>query len=113
MSNCNTSQRTGWPNELTASMTGSTVLLGVLTQNPVVMFFDNQSSADVAISVNDSTGGTVWRTFPAGEALTIDFRANHGLASNFTPDIGTTFYGTGTNLAGKFSISYVYAASTL
>ena len=111
MSNCNMSQRCGWPNELSAAMDGSTDLIGALQFNPVVMFFDNQSTSPVAISVNDPSGATVWRTFTAGEAIALDCRANHGIASNFTPSIGDTFYGTGTTGTGNFSISYVFAES--
>jgi hypothetical protein len=95
-------------------MTTSTpVLIGALTQNPVMMIFDNQSTAPVAISVNDATGTNVWKTFTPEEALTIDMRANHGMAANFTADIGTTFYGTGTSATGNFSISYISAVSTM
>lgn len=106
----NVSQRAGWPNQLSANMTGSPVLLGTLEFNPVIMVFDNQSTSAADVSVNDSTGSNVWKTFPAGEALVIDFRANHGIASNWTPDIGTSFYVNGST--GTFSISYLYAIST-
>jgi hypothetical protein len=105
------SQRCGWPNELTAAMTGSAVLIGSLLFNPVMIVFDNQASSSVAISVNDATGANVWKTFTAGEALTIDMRANHGMAANFTADLGTRFYGNGTNGTGNFKISYIYAGS--
>jgi hypothetical protein len=111
MSNCNMSQRAGWPTELAATMTGSVVKIGTLLFNPVLIIFDNQGTAPVAISVNDSTGVAVWRTFPAGEAIVLDMRNQHGLAANFTADIGTTFYGNG--LSGTFSISYIYALSNL
>jgi hypothetical protein len=110
--NVNTSQRCGWPNELSEAMTTSAVVkIGTLLFNPVMMIFDNQSTASVAISVNDSTGTNVWRTFPAGEALTLDMRNQSGIAANFTADIGTTFYGAGTTDTGNFSISYVYAVA--
>lgn len=111
MSNCNTSKRCGWPNELSAAMTGSPVLIGTLLFNPVMMIFDNQSTASVAISVNDASGTNVWKTFTAGEALTIDMRSNHGIADNFTADLGTNFYGNGA-ADGSFRISYIYASST-
>lgn len=111
MSNCNNSQRCGWPNELSAAMTGSAVLIGTLLFNPVMMIFDNQSTTAVSISVNDSSGTNVWKTFSAGEALTIDMRSNHGIAANFTADKGTNFYGNGA-ANGNFKISYIYAAST-
>ncbi len=108
----NTSQRCGWPDELAVAMDGSTDLIGVLTSNPVVMYFDNQSTSSVAVSVNDPTGTKVWKTFTAGEVLSIDMRDKAHLASNFTADIGTAFYGTGTNLTGSFRISYIDAIST-
>jgi len=112
MSNCNLSQQAGWPNELSAAMvTSSVVKIGTMLFNPVILIFDNQSTASVAISVNDATGTNVWRTFPAGEAVVLDMRGNHGLAANFTASLGTTFYGAGTSATGNFSISYVYAAS--
>jgi hypothetical protein len=107
----NTSQRAGWPNELSAAMTGSAVLVGTLLHNPVIMYFDNQSTANVAISVNDPTGANVWKTFTAGEVLSIDMRSNHGIAANFTADLGTNFYGNGTNASGNFKISYLSALS--
>jgi hypothetical protein len=93
--------------ELSATMTGSAVSIGTLTQNPVIMIFDNQGTASVAIYVNGTAAQNLWRTFPGGEALTLDMRNNHGLAANFTPPIGTTFYGVGAS--GVFSISFVYA----
>jgi hypothetical protein len=93
--------------ELTATMTGSAVTIGTLLQNPVILIFDNQGTAPVAISTNGGT--TTWRTFPGGEALLLDLRGNHGIAANFTFPLGTTF--TGTGASGTFSISYIYALS--
>lgn len=101
----NNSQRAGFPAELSGTMTGSWVNIGTLTQNPVQIIFDNQGSDSVAISIDGGT--TTWRTFPGGEALILDMRGNHGIASNFTMDIGTTFFGNGAS--GTFSISYLYA----
>lgn len=101
----NNSSRGGFPAELAATMTGSPVTIGTLVENPVVIIFDNQGTDSVAISVNGGT--TTWRTFPAGEALVLDLRVQHGLASNFTFDKGTIF--TGTGASGTFSISYIYA----
>lgn len=90
--------------ELKATMTGSYVLIGTLLFNPVILIFDNQGTAAVQISTD---GVNTWRTFPAGEALVLDMRGNHGLAPNFTFGVGTPFYGNGAS--GTFSISYVYA----
>ena len=91
--------------ELAQTMTGGFVLIGKLVEAPVVLIFDNQSTVAIAISVDG--GVTTWRTFPAGEALILDMRANHGLAPNFCFAKGTAFYGNGAS--GTFSISYVYA----
>lgn len=101
----NNSQRAGFPAELKETMTGSWVLIGILQQQPVQIIFDNQGTVDVAISVDGGT--TTWRTFPGGEALVLDMRGNHGIAPNFTMDVGTTFSGNG--VSGDFSISYLYA----
>ncbi len=106
------SQRCGWPNELSGVMTTATVIkIGTLLFNPVQLIFDNQSTAPVAISVNDASGTNIWKTFTAGEALVLDMRGNHGIASNFTADLGTTYYGAGTTGTGDFKISYTYAGS--
>ena len=91
--------------ELTATMTGSFVPIGTLLYNPVQIIFDNQGTTSVAIS--DDGGTTTWRTFPAGEALVLDMRGNHGIAANFSFAPGTTFSGNGAS--GTFSISYTYA----
>lgn len=105
LGNLNISQRAGCAPELATSMNGSFKKIGTLIQNPVQLIFDNQGTVSVAISIDGGT--TTWRTFPAGEALVLDMRGNHGVASNFTFDIGTTFYGNGAS--GTFSISYTYA----
>lgn len=101
----NNSQRAAFPAELTQTMNGTWRLIGTLTQNPVQIIFDNQGTVAVAISVDSGT--TTWRTFPGGEALILDMRGNHGIASNFTMDKGVSFYGNGAS--GTFSISYLYA----
>lgn len=101
----NISQKAGFAEELIETMTGSFVLIGTLTFNPVIIIFDNQGSASIEISVDG--GSTVWKTFPAGEALVLDLRAAHGNAPNFTFNVGTSFYGNGAS--GNFSISYIYA----
>ena len=101
----NISQRAGFAEELVATMTGSFVLIGSLEFNPVIIIFDNQSTVAIEISVDGGT--TTWKTFPAGEALVLDLRAAHGLAPNYTFDVGTSFFGNGAS--GDFSISYIYA----
>lgn len=100
----NNSQNAVMGVELLATMTGSAVLIGTLLFNPVMIIFDNQGTVPVAISPD---GVNTWRTFPGGEALLLDMRANNGIAPNFTFPLGTSFYGNGAS--GNFSISYVYA----
>ena len=92
--------------ELAATMGGSFALIGTLIHNPVIIIFDNQGTVPVTISIDG--GITTWRTFPAGEAVLLDLRANHGNAPNGTFPIGMSFYGNGAS--GTFSISYIYAA---
>lgn len=91
--------------ELAETMNGSWVLIGTLPNPPVHIIFDNQADVEVAISIDGGT--TTWRTFPAGEAVLLDLRANHGIAPNGTFPEGMSFYGNGAS--GVFSISYTYA----
>ncbi len=92
--------------ELIQTMTGSNLLIGTLIAPPVIMIFDNQGAASVVISIDDIQ----WKTFPAGEALVLDLRGNHGIAANFTFDEGTQIFGNGAS--GDFSISYLYARNS-
>ena len=101
----NNSQRAFPAAELKQTMTGSWVLLGTLDFNPVIMIMDNLGTVEVEVSFDGGT--TTWKTFSGGEALVLDFRANHGIASNFTLDKGISVYANGAS--GDFSISYLYA----
>jgi hypothetical protein len=103
----NNSQICLFGTELSAAMTGSAALIGTLPVNPAVLIFDNQGAASVGIYVNGIAASNLWKTFPAGEALVLDLRSQSGVASNFTPQVGTTFFGLGAS--GTFSISYVHA----
>lgn len=88
-------------------MTGSAVLIGILPVNPVTLIFDNQGAAAIAIYVGGTAASNLWHTFPAGEAIVLDLRDKAQSAPNFTPQIGTHFYGIGAS--GTFAISYIYA----
>ncbi len=101
----NNSARATFPPELRALMNGTPVEIGTLSENPVIIMFDNQGTDSIAISTDG--GLTTWRTFPGGNAIVLDLRAAHGLAPNYTFDVGTTFTGTGNS--GFFSISYTGA----
>jgi len=103
MSN-NNSQRAVPAAELITAMTGVNTLIGTLSESPVIIIFDNQSTSSVVISI----GLVSWKTFTAGEALVLDMRAAHGMAPNYTFDVGTSFFGNGA-ATGSFSISYLYA----
>jgi len=103
----NNSGRAIFPEEMKATMTGSPVTIGTLEFNPAIMYFDNLGDAEVEITVVDSLGSKVWKTFAPQEAVSIDLRCQQGKASNFTPDLGTTFIGDGAS--GDFSIAYVAA----
>lgn len=103
----NNSQVGVFGTELLETMTGSAVLIGTLTQSPVILIFDNLSTVAVEIYVNGTSAEHLWKTFPAGEAILLDCRANHGVAPNFTFAVGTTFFGNGAS--GDFSISIIYA----
>lgn len=110
MSTPNNSGRASFPNQLKATMTGSVVSIGTLTENPVLLYMNNLGTVAVDISINDSTGSNVWMTFAAGQAIAMDLRDKAHQASNFTIDLGTTFYGSGAS--GDFAISYIAAKVT-
>lgn len=79
-----------------------------LENNPVIIIFDNQTTVYVSLYVND----ILWKTFAPGQALVEDMRANIGMASNYTFDVGTQFSTdtapSGTP-SGAFRISVQYA----
>lgn len=93
--------------ELITAMTGSNVLIGTLAFNPTIIVLDNQSTTSVVLSIND----VVWKTFTGGEALVLDMRGNHGIAPNYTFQVGDSFFGEGA-ANGSFSISYLYAKNS-
>ena len=112
----NLSQRVGFGVEISTvglAPVGSWLTLGSpITQNPVVMIFDNQSTKTLAITNSINAAGdtsTTWKTFVPGEVFVLDLRANHGYAPNYTIDLGTQFYVTNTAVNGDFKISYIYA----
>ena len=105
----NISQRAGFDTERSraGAFSGSFQTLGSpLTHTPVIMILDNQSTVSIEVSVD---GTNTWKTFSAGEALVLDLRAAHGIASNFTIDAGTQFYVRGTGGTGSFRLSILYA----
>lgn len=87
--------------ELIATMTGSDVLIGTLTQTPVKLIMDNQSTVSVVLSLSFDGGASKiqWHTFPPGEAIVLD-------DDLYAFPKGTSFYGNGAS--GEFSVSYTY-----
>lgn len=107
----NISQRTGWDTERSRASTtfnGTFLTIGsVLQFNPVIIIFDNQTDVAVPISVD---GTNIWKTFSAGQSLVMDCRANHGIATNWTPDLGLQFStNASVGTSGSFRISINYA----
>ena len=89
------------------AFSGSFQTLGsAFTHNPIIMILDNQSTVSIEVSFD---GTNTWKTFSAGEALVLDFRANNGIAANFTLPIGTQVYVKGTAGTGSFRLSMFYA----
>ena len=111
MTNANNSQRVGFDTERAlagTSFTGSFQSIGTALQNnPVVLVLDNQTDVSVGLSVD---GVNIWKTFSASEAFVLDLRANHGVAANYTMDIGTQFStNASAGTSGSFRISVIYA----
>lgn len=106
----NRSQRVGWDTERSLAATsfnGAAQNIGTaLTENPVIIVWDNQTDVAVPLLAN----GVLWHTFEAGEAILEDMRANIGIASNYTIDEGTQFSTTASvGTTGSFRISIQYA----
>lgn len=111
MANQNNNQRVGFDAErsLAATSFNSTFqnIGTALVNNPMVIVFDNQSDVSVPLSVD---GVNTWKTFSVGEAFVLDLRANHGIAQNYTMDIGTQFSSNAAvGTTGSFRISLIYA----
>lgn len=106
----NLSQRVGFDVERSlagTSFNGTSQVIGAaLGFNPAVIVFDNQTDVSVPLLANT----VLWKTFSAGEAFVLDLRANNGIASDYTIDLGTQFSTNATvGTSGSFRISIVYA----
>lgn len=104
-------QRFSWDTELSMTfpptIDGTPQLIGVLTHEPVIILFKNQSTVPVFIA--DSSSTTKGSTMVAGEFFVLDCRGNKGNAVNGGFPAGTAFYATTTGGTGFFKISVVYA----
>lgn len=110
MANLPFNQAFGFDAELSlagASLTGSPVLVGTLTNQPVLIMFKNQTNQTVFLA--DNSGATNGTTMVAGENIIIDCRANKGSAPNGGFPINTSFYATGNAGTGNVKISVIYA----
>jgi len=91
----------------TSFLVGVPVLVGTLTNNPVMILFKNQS--DQIAFLADNNGTTKGTTMAVGEEIILDCRANKGMAANGAFPIGTSFYVTAPVGTGNFKISVIYA----
>lgn len=110
MTNLPTDQKLAFDTELTvaaSTFVGTSLLVGTLTNNPVVLIFKNQTS--VAVFLADNSGSTKGTTMAVGEEIIIDCRSNSGKASNMSFPVGTSFFATGAVGTGNFKISVLYA----
>jgi len=83
------------------------LLIGTLTNQPVMLMFKNQTDSSVFVSdEEDDEHGT---TMVAGEEIIFDCRGNHGQASNLGFPVGTSFFATADGAVGDFKISVIYA----
>jgi hypothetical protein len=110
MVNANFDQNLAFDTELSiaaSTFTGSSQLLGTLTNEPVIMLIKNLSS--VIVFFADNNGSTKGTTMAAGEEIVLDCRANSGRAPNMGFPINTSFYVTAAAGTGTFKVSVIYA----
>jgi hypothetical protein len=110
MTNMPYDQKLAFDTELSLSgtlLTGSPVLIGTLTNDPIMIMFKNQTSVSVFLS--DNPGSTKGTTMAVNEEIILDCRANSGKATNMAFPIGTSFFATGVAGTGAFKISVIYA----
>lgn len=107
MSNLPFDQKLKFDAEMSATLNGSTQLLGILANEPVIMLIKNQSTASAFFA--DNPGSTAGTTMVAGEEIVLDCRGNNGTARNMGFPIGTSLYVTGTNASGVFKVGILYA----
>lgn len=90
-----------------STFTGSAQLLGVLTNEPVILLIKNQTSVPVFFA--DNSGATNGTTMAIGEEIVLDCRTNSGHAMNMGFPIGTSFFVTGATGTGAFKVAVLYA----
>jgi len=109
MTNLPLDQKLAFDTELSVSapFTGVAQLLGVLANEPVIMFIQNQSSVSAFFA--DNAGATKGMTLVAGESIVLDCRSNAARAVNMGFPMGTALYVTGTAGTGAFKVAILYA----
>lgn len=103
----NNSQIALFGTEISAAMTGNAVLIGTLPVSAAILIIKNTGTVDIAVYVNGTAAGNLWKTFVGGESVQLDLRQAQGKAPNFGNQINTTFFGNGAS--GSIRIAYVYA----
>lgn len=110
MTNLPTDQNLKFDTELTGDATafnGTAQLLGILSNNPVIILAKNQSNQIVFFA--DNNGSTKGTTMLPGENFVLDCRGNSGKAMNMGFGAGTPLYVTGPVGTGNFKVSILYA----
>jgi hypothetical protein len=109
MSNSPLDQRLAFDAEMSISapFTGTSQLLGILQNNPVILLVKNQSTVSAFFA--DNPGSVNGTTMAAGEEFVLDCRSNKGNACNMGFGAGVGFYVTGTAVTGVFKVSILYA----
>ena len=87
-------------------LSGTPASMGTLAEEPVVLFFINDSNVSVIITDDPAVNGL---TLAAGRAVVLDCRANNGLSQFFTFSKGTEFFISGSAGTGNITISNIYA----
>lgn len=110
MANLPTNQNLSFDTELTLTPADVTTpqLLGVLTNNPVILLVKNLTNQIAFFA--DNNGTTKGTTMSIGEEFVLDCRGNAGKAMNMGFGAGTAFYASfATTATGIFKVSVLYA----
>lgn len=107
----NTFSAVAWPDPerslAATSFDGTDQNIGsAVSNNPVIIIFDNQTDVSVPLYIN----GILFKTFLAGDVFPLDMRANDGKANTFTFPKNIQFStDASVGTEGSMRISILYA----